>query len=126
MRDIRLAHHAGDAVAEKGRRQEEHRRGERRDAPRRGEKPPLGRLHIAARLLGLGRKTEIARLHAHRQQRERQRDKGIDVGDDAVGLLPENTGVVRREQVAQEPYDDGADAVDGSLFGQFFEHDGGL
>ena len=32
MRDIRLAHHAGDAVAEKGRRQEEHRRGERRDA----------------------------------------------------------------------------------------------
>ena len=81
---------------------------------------------IAARLLGLGRKTEIARLHAHRQQRERQRDKGIDVGDDAVGLLPEHTGVVRREQVAQEPYDDGADAVDGSLFGQFFEHDGGL
>ena len=73
-------------------------------------------------LLGLGRKTEVARLHAHRQQRKRQRNEGIDVRDDTIGLLPENTGIVRREQIAQKPHHNGADAVDGGLFGQFFEH----
>ena len=123
MRHIRLAHDASDAVAEKGHCEEKDRGGERRDAPCGGEKPPLGGLHLPARLLGLGRKTEVTGLHTHRQKGERQRDEGIDIRHDAVGLLPENTGVVRREQVAQEPYHDGTDTVDGGLFGQFFEHD---
>ena len=126
MRDIRLTHGVGDAVAEKGRRKKEYRGGKRRDAPCGGEKPAFGGLYVSARLFSLGREPEVTRLHAHCQQREGQRNKGVDVGDDAIGLLTENPRVVRREQVAQEPHHDGADAVDGSLFGQFFEHDGSL
>ena len=85
----------------------------------------VGRDDIAPGLVGLGGETEIAGLHPHGQQRERQGDKGIDIGDDTVGLLPENTGIVRREQIAQKPHHDGADAVDGRLFRQFFEHNQG-
>ena len=122
MCHIGLAHQVRNPVAKKGDDDKENGRGKRGDAPCRGEKPAFGGLHITARLLGLGRKAEVARLHAHRQQRKRQRNEGIDVRDDAIGLLPENAGIVRREQIAQEPYGNGTDTVDGSLFCKFFEH----
>ena len=122
VRDIGFAHQAGDVAAEKDHRRDEKQRRERRGAPGRGEEPPFGPPHVAARRLGPGRKAEIARLHAHRQERERQRNQGIDVGDDSVGLLPEFTGIVRREQIAQETHRDRADAVNGGLSGQLFEH----
>ena len=115
VRDIGFAHQAGDVAAEKDHRRDEKQRRERRGAPGRGEEPPFGPPHVAARRLGPGRKAEIARLHAHRQERERQRNQGIDVGDDSVGLLPEFTGIVRREQIAQETHRDRADAVNGGI-----------
>ena len=122
MCHIGLAHQVRNPVAEEGDDDKENGGGKRGDAPCRGKKPAFGGLHVAARLLGFGRETEIARLHTHRQQRERQRDQGVDIRDDAIGLLPENTGIVRREQIAQEPYGNGTDTVDGSLFCKFFEH----
>lgn len=119
MCGISLAHQSCDAVAERSDKHEEHHGGERCNAPRRGEKPAFGGPNVAPGLLGLGRKTEVARLHAHRQQRKRQRNEGIDVRDDAIGLLPENTGIVRREQIAQKPHHNGADAVDGGCLANF-------
>lgn len=95
---------------------------ERGNAPRGGEQAPFGGPHVAACSLGFGGKAEITRLHAHRQQRERERNQRIDVGNDAVGFGREHTRVVRCEQVAQKPHDDGAEAVNGRLFRQFFEH----
>ena len=122
MGGVGLAHDAGKGTAEPDDEHEKDERGERRDAPCGGEQTPFGRDDIAPGLVGLGGETEITGLHSHGQQRERQRDEGIDIGDDTVGLLPEDTGIVRREQIAQKPHHDGADAVDGRLFRQFFEH----
>ena len=123
MGGVGRAHGGGDALAEEQDEGEEEHGGQRGGAPRGGEEPALGALYVAAGLLGLGREAEVARLHAHRQEGEGQRDEGVDIGDDAVGLLPEDACIVGREQVAQEPHHDGADAVDGGLFSQFFEHD---
>jgi len=122
MGRIGSPHHTRKRMAEEQREQEEDERRERRDAPRRGEEAPFGRRDVAARLVGLGREAEVARLHAHGQQREHKRDEGVDIRHDAVGLLSEDPRVVRREQVAQKAHHDGADAVDGRLFRQFFEH----
>ena len=66
--------------------------------------------------LGLGCKTEVARLHTHRQQHQRKGYERIDIGHNAVGCLTEHTRIERREQVTQQSHDNGADAIDGCLF----------
>ena len=52
----------------------------------------------------------------------RERNQRIDVGNDAVSLRLEHPREDGREQVAQKTHRNGADTVNGGLFGQLFKH----
>ena len=81
--------------------------------------------HVVAnnpRFVGFGRKTEVSRLHSHRQDHESERNQSIYVHGDPVNARVEHPGEIGCQQVVQESYDDRTDAVYGGLFCEFFEH----
>ena len=133
MRHVGFAHPLRHALAAEGRQQEKERGREQRHAPRGGEQAPFARPRLCGDLalraarsrgcgVGLGRKAEISRFEPHGEHHQRERNQRIDVGNDAVSLRLEHPREDGREQVAQKTHRNGADTVNGGLFGQLFKH----
>ena len=133
MRHVGFAHPLRHALAAEGRQQEKERGREQRHAPRGGEQAPFARPRPCGDLalraarsrgcgVGLGRKAEISRFEPHGEHHQRERNQRIDVGNDAVSLRLEHPREDGREQVAQKTHRNGADTVNGGLFGQLFKH----
>ena len=123
MPNVSLAHQSCHILCAESHHQEEECRRKERSTPRCGEEVAFARVYILRlSTLGfsLGGEAEVARLHTHREQNECKWDEGIYIGHNAISRLPEYSCVDGCEQVAQQSYDDCADAIYCGLFSQFF------